>query len=231
MSSFILKIIACICMFLDHYSDAIIGKFTFLNLIGRIAFPIFAYQTVQSYKHSKNIKKHLIKLFLFFLISEIPFRLFISTFSSSQSINVLMTFILAIISLIIFDKTKNKKIGFLFVIIISIINELIKADYGWFGILLVFNFYYFECIYRDKNKKLIMLLIAFLLCNLKYIPNMITNPNYINMYFYCGIFTSLSLVFISLYNSKEGHKLKYFFYIFYPLHLTVLYIIHNILLK
>ena len=41
MSSFVIKLIAIICMLCDHSSDALIGHFTFLNVIGRIAFPLF----------------------------------------------------------------------------------------------------------------------------------------------------------------------------------------------
>ena len=65
MTSFLLKIIGIITMLFDHVGDSIVGKFSFLNLIGRISFPIFAFQTVEGYIHTKNFKKHILKMFIF----------------------------------------------------------------------------------------------------------------------------------------------------------------------
>ena len=58
MSSFVLKIIAIITMFIDHVGYAIFGKFSFFNYIGRIAFPIFAFQISEGYSHTKDLKKY-----------------------------------------------------------------------------------------------------------------------------------------------------------------------------
>ena len=59
MSSFVIKLIAIITMLCDHSGDAIIGHFSILNIIGRIAFPLFCFQIVVGYKHTKNVKKYL----------------------------------------------------------------------------------------------------------------------------------------------------------------------------
>ena len=220
MTSFILKIIGIITMLSDHIGDAIYGKFSFFNLIGRIAFPIFAFQAVQGYINTKNFKKYMIRLFIFACISQIPFMLFLSTFTTGFSLNIFFTFFLGLLSLFMYDKCKNKLIGFLLVIFTSIIAEIIHVDYGAFGILLIFVFYFF------KDKKLQMIIIATLLCFAKYIPSIIEFPILYMHYLSCALFTSLSLIFIWFYNKKQGPKAKYFFYIFYPLHLLILYLIH-----
>lgn len=207
-------------MLFDHIGDSILGKFSFFNLIGRIAFPIFAFQSVQSYIHTKNFKKHVLKLLIFACISQIPFMLFLSTFSTTFALNIFFTFVLGLICLFIYDKCTNKILGFIFVIIGSIIGEIIHVDYGAFGILLIFAFYLF------KDKKLLMTITTIILCFAKYIPNIIEVPSLYLHYLSCAIFTSLSLIFILFYNKKQGPKAKYFFYIFYPLHLLILYIIH-----
>ena len=108
MTSFVLKIIAVICMLFDHVGDVLIVDFSYFNLIGRIAFPIFAYQSVQGYIHTKNLKEHLLKLFIFACISQLPFYLFLSTFSNKFYLNVLFTFLLGLITLFVYDKCKNK---------------------------------------------------------------------------------------------------------------------------
>jgi len=219
MNSFILKIIALICMCFDHVGNSILGKFSFLNLIGRFSFPIFAFQSVQGYIHTKNFKKHMIKLLIFACISQIPFQLFLSTYSNSFYLNIFFTFLLGLFSLHLYDHINNKFIGLICVTFIAIIGELIKVDYGAFGIILMFIFY----VFKDKKKYLIpSTLLLFLL---HHIPNMIEYPSYILTYTSLFIFSSLSLIFICFYNKKEGPKAKYLFYIFYPLHLLILYIL------
>lgn len=221
MTSFILKIIGVITMLFDHVGDAIIGKFSFCNLIGRIAFPIFAFQAVQGYIYTKDFKKHMLKLFIFACISQIPFMLFLSTFTEEiLTLNIFFTLFLGLLALFVYDKCKNKVLGFLFVILTSIIAYFIHVDYGTFGILLMFCFYFF------KDKKGSMAITTIVLCFLRFVPDIIATPVLWFIYIQCAIFTALSLIFILFYNKNEGPKAKYFFYIFYPLHLLILYFLH-----
>ena len=64
MSACVLKIIAIISMTFDHMSYLIFGEFSFMNYIGRIAFPIFAYQITEGYIHTHNLKKYFFRLFI-----------------------------------------------------------------------------------------------------------------------------------------------------------------------
>lgn len=223
MTSFLLKIIGVICMTCDHISDAIIGHFSFLNLIGRIAFPIFAFQAVQGYIYTKNIKKHLIKLFIFGLISQIPFTLFLSTFTKSFSLNIFFTIFLGLVSIILYDKLNKKWIGFILAIIVSILGEIFHVDYGMYGVLLIFFFYLF------RDNKINMCLYTFILIFINYSIYIIQSPTYITHYINCLIFSLLSLLFILHYNGKQGPKTKYLFYIFYPTHLIILFFINYII--
>ena len=72
MSSFVLKIIVSVCMLIDHIG-AVFPSPEVLRMIGRIAFPVYAYMVAQGCKHTKNIYKYLFRLGIFALISEIPF--------------------------------------------------------------------------------------------------------------------------------------------------------------
>ena len=125
-------------MLCDHISISLFGKFTWLNYIGRIAFPIFAYQSVQGYIHTKNKKKHFIKLFIFALISQLPFVLFLSTYKGDFALNIFFTFSLGLLTLFLYEKCKNPILGFLVVLISSVLAEFTKMDYGAFGILLIY---------------------------------------------------------------------------------------------
>ena len=171
MTSFILKIIGIISMLSDHIGDSVLGVFSFFNYIGRIAFPIFAFQAVQGYIHTKNFKKHMLKLFIFACISQIPFMLFLSTFTEQFLLNIFFTFFLGLFSLFLYDKCKYKLLGFLIVVFISVIGEIINVDYGAFGILLIFSFYFF------KDKKYLMAISTIILCFAKYVPNIINFPS------------------------------------------------------
>lgn len=212
-------------MLFDHFGDAIFHKFSFFNLIGRISFPIFAFQLVNGYIHTKNLKNYIIKMFIFSLIAQVPFILFLSTFSNEIYLNIFFTFTLGLIALFIYDKCNNKFLGLLCVLIISYLAYLIKVDYGAFGILSIFIFYIFV-VNTKKYRKLLMSISFILLSFAYYLPNIISSPTLLAHYFLCILFTCLSLIFILFYNRKEGPKLKYFFYIFYPLHLTILYLLN-----
>ena len=225
MTSFLLKMIGIISMLCDHSGDAIIKNFSNFNLIGRFAFPIFAFQAANGYIHTRNLKNYMIRLLIFAIISQIPFMLFISTYSNNFSLNIFFTLLLGICSLYVYDKINNKILGFAAVIAISIIAQLIKVDYGAFGVLAIFLFYLF------KNDKLKMVISFLLICIGKYTLYTIQNPILYQYYIKLGIFTFLAIIPILFFNNKEGPKLKYFFYIFYPLHLIVLWFISMFLLK
>ena len=104
MSAFVLKVIALISMVCDHSSYVIFGRFSFLNYIGRIAFPIFAFQITEGYTHTRNLKSYLLRLFAFSLISQAPFMLFTSIISSKFSLNIFFTLFLGLISITLFDR-------------------------------------------------------------------------------------------------------------------------------
>ena len=118
MSAFTLKIIAVITMFIDHIGYIVYnGKIPYLNFIGRLSFPIFAFQISEGYIHTKNLKKYFFRLFLFAIISQFPFMLFDSLFIDEFYLNVFFTLLLGLLSIFIYDKLNNKLIG----IIISVL--------------------------------------------------------------------------------------------------------------
>ena len=109
MSSFVLKIIAVVTMFIDHLGYIIWGRVTFFNYIGRLAFPIFAFQISEGYLHTKNLKKYFLRLIIIAIVSQIPYSLFLSTYSNDYtSPNIFFTLISGLSSITIYDKLKEK---------------------------------------------------------------------------------------------------------------------------
>ena len=151
MSSFVIKIIAIITMLCDHSGDAILGQFSFLNIIGRIAFPLFCFQIVIGYKHTKNVNKYLLRLFLFGLISQIPFSLFTYSYLGRfDLLNVYFTLALGLLAIYILDTSPKeyKLLAIILDIFLMIIAEFLQTDYGWFGVCLIICIYLF---YNDKR--------------------------------------------------------------------------------
>ena len=151
MSSFVIKLIAIITMFCDHFGDAVLGRFSILNIIGRIAFPLFCFQIVVGYKHTKNVKNYLIRLFVFGIISQIPFSLFTYSYLGRfDLLNVYFTLALGLLAIYVLDTLpkKYKIIAVVFDIILMAIAEFAQTDYGWFGVCLIICIYLF---YNDKK--------------------------------------------------------------------------------
>lgn len=221
MSTFMLKIIAIIAMLLDHTGYIIFNKFSFLNYLGRLAFPIFAFLITEGYSHTSNLKKYLYRLTLFAIISQIPYMLFTSTFNNTFNLNILFTLILGLISIIIYNKINNKILGFLLVTLAAILAQIFPFDYGWFGIAIMFIFHIF------KSKKLLLNLYFIIATFINFFFKFFITSN--SIYLVVILFTCFALIPINLYNEKKGKSIKYFFYAFYPLHLITLYILNFII--
>ncbi len=238
MDVFTLKIIAIITMIIDHINPLIYGdNFSWLRCIGRISFPIFAFLLVEGYFHTKDIKKYLLRLTLFALISQYPFYLYTSLLSKTAYLNVGFTLLLGLLSILIYDKLNkivDKKVKKVFdryickylllfiVVIIAIIASIIKCDYQAFGVLLIFIFYIF------KDNKLLLNISSMCLIMCYYFPNLFTNI-FDSKSLETLLFYIISITLINIYNGKKGYNLKWLFYLIYPLHLLILGIIERII--
>ncbi len=231
MNAFVLKIIACFTMFIDHVGYIVFdGHSSWFNYVGRLAFPIFAFQISEGYIHTHDVKKYLLRLILFAFISQIPFLLFHSIINNELGLNVIFTLFLGLVAIIIYDKY-NKFVGVFSAIIFGIIAHFLNSDYSFYGVGITFLFYVF-----NKNKCL--LAISFIIATLmQYSYLILVYYNYgfeflknvfiiYLPYFICTIF---SIIIILCYNKKKGPSTKYFFYLFYPLHMILIYILSFVL--
>ena len=207
MSSFVLKIIAMVAMTMDHLNYVIYDHITWLNYIGRLAFPIFAWQIVVGFEKTRDVKKYIFRLFVLAIISQPFFYLLFGEFMSVFTLNTIFTLLFGLLCLCALKKSEF--LGLLVTLATCMLSEYVNFDYGSFGILMIVIFYLF------RNNKGLMVL--FQLANLGIYQ--IFHPNSIEMYSFVAI------LLILLYNGKRGYNVKYLFYIFYPLHLLILYIL------
>ena len=243
INSFTLHILAMIFMLSDHLWIIFFPNQLWLYALGRLTFPIFAFMIVEGFFRTKNRKKYLIRIFIFAIISEIPFNLFSSLAMRKVTMlfypynNVLWTFLIALCGLNLLEEIENfknldKVIRFLEKITISFISimmaYLIKSDYLGYGVITVLIFYFF----REKNYRNIFFQAVSIA-----ILNIFIMPGYEFPFYFFGnkvfikvqIFAIFSLVIIWLYNGEQGiHNkfIKYSFYFFYPLHLLLIVAIY-----
>ena len=82
----------------DHLWAALLPGTVWLSTFGRMAFPIFAFQVVEGYAHTKRFRVYLGRMFLFALVSETSFDLMYAgpVFYPFQQ-TVIFTFCLALV--------------------------------------------------------------------------------------------------------------------------------------
>ena len=124
ISSFELKLIALICMIIDHVgyyfvNSISVNMYTACRIIGRISMPIFLFLIVQGYIHTRNFKKYIIRLLFFACITQ--FALFlcefigievmqkINTYNICLSFNILFSFVLCLFFLKLLDSVLFEK--------------------------------------------------------------------------------------------------------------------------
>ena len=202
-------------MFSDHY-HYIVGGSEILNVIGRIAFPIFAFTLNEGYVHTRSLKKYLLRLFIFAVSIQMPSILF----GYDYPMNIFFTLFLGLLSIYIFNlKKMNVILKIILIGFILFFSQKFKLDYGIYGILVIINFN----IFRNNKFKILMNFLVLNIYNVIF-PKVFDLPD-------TQLFSLISLVFIFMYNGEKGRSMKYFFYLFYPIHFFILEVIKFILEK
>ncbi len=207
LNGFTLKMIAMITMAIDHTGMVLFPQYMIFRIIGRLAFPIYCFLLVEGAVHTTNRKKYLGRMLLFALISEVPFDLVCTGYPFSlYSQNVFFTLFLGLAAIFLLERTRRNVYGMLGVIAIILLAEFAYTDYGSGGIVIIMLFYLF------REQKLFKS-VGFAAADIFLYGGITSVQSY-------GVF---SLIPILCYNGRRGPSVKYLFYVFYPVHLLVLY--------
>ncbi len=213
MNTFQLKLIAISSMLIDHIGAILFPEIIIFRIIGRLAFPIFAFLITKGYQKTSGLKKYMGRLMLFALISQIPFQM-----AFGSGLNIFFTLFIGLYAIYLYDNYNKIYI----VILAGVFCEILKTDYGLYGIVLIFLFHYFRNDFKQLVKPVVFINLAIILVSgLPYYNKGIKQLQDI-LWIIIQSFSIISLVFIKHYNNKKGPGLKYFFYIFYPGHLLIL---------
>ena len=230
-----LKFIACITMLIDHAGLLLFPQYDILRIIGRISFPLFAFMIAEGCRYTKNKLKHFLMVFGLGAVCQIVY-IIMDVKSGLSYMNVLITFSFAIITIyclqlfkkqIFCETPKALRIigsGALFIAVVCgvyIFNSYVDIDYGFTGAMLpVFaSLFMFDPTTDHPVKTVLDRNIIHVIClgiGLAFL--FMESLNYVKYY------ALLALIPLLFYSGKKGKlNTKYFFYIFYPAHLVILY--------
>lgn len=222
-------------MLIDHTGLILFPQYTFLRVIGRIAYPLYAYCIAEGFRHTRSRTKYFLRIFLLGLACQAVY----TVAERELYIGILLVFSMSIVIMSLVDCVKDsmrseksslsKLIYRIFgleitaeqdkiisliltcaaVMAVFVLCMYVDVDYGFFGVMLPV----FTNLFNDRRKRLVM----FSACLIALCIDL-TDA------FTIQYFSLLTIPILATYNGKRGkHSLKYFFYIFYPLHLALLY--------
>lgn len=227
-----LKLIAALSMLIDHVGYMLFPSVTVLRILGRIAFPIFAFMVAQGCRYTRNRLRHFLSIFILGVVMQIVMHIA----GEGGVMNIFLTFSLSILLIYALDSIKKlifvKKSGFLVILLCSagfallaaafcVIAEELHMDYGAFGCLapLTASIFFSEDGYPEFMKRLDMLPIHVITMSVCLIWHAVDSGG-VQPYFF------LAIPLLMLYSGKRGRlNLKYFFYVFYPAHMVIIYAI------
>lgn len=216
-----LKVIACMTMLLDHVGAMFVRGYT-LRIIGRIAFPIFCFLMAEGAYYTKNPRKYALRLLIGALLSEIPFDLAFQRGLTWRSQSVMVTLLLGFLVVEAIQNTQNNLLKLLAVSAGFALGQLLQTDYGGYGVLLI-------VLFSQTRRKwwLQTVLVAMFAWMMDSVPVQV-----LGMRIPIEMFALLAMLPIGCYSGRkrsDSKVLQWEFYLFYPVHLTVLVVIRYFL--
>ena len=236
-----LKTIACIIMLLDHIGaifvlecfyraageekGTILELYNMLRTIGRLAFPIYCFLLVEGISHTRNPKRYGLRLLTGALLSEIPYDLVFYGSINMQEQSVMVTLLLGFLMLTAISSVSQLILKLALVIPFALAAGKLGADYGAKGILVIAAFAFTRELPRKHLWQFFLLWFIFL-------PNHLMALNWLSGFkMTIQEWAVFSVVLISLYSGQkqtDNRTLQWGFYLFYPVHLLILYLIGHI---
>ena len=181
--------------------------------------PVFAFCISEGFAHTHDKQRYLLRMGIFSLVSEVPFDLVtagVPLESSHQ--NIMATFFWAILGLMLFERItgegapkSREAAGFIMLAVFAMLSVLLGLDYNMLGCGLIFVFY----LLRGKGLEI------------EAAAGAVYHALLRNMGIYW--FGLLGFLPILSYNGQRGRGLKWLFYLFYPGHLLLIWLVRTML--
>lgn len=229
-----IKYFAMFTMLLNHIAHVFLLKGTpryeLLEDIGFFTAPVMCYFLVEGYKHTHSKVGYGLRLFLFTLVSQIPFQLAFA----QRGLNMIFTLLCCFLILVTMEKVDNRilKAAIVTVLMLATVN----GDWGIIAPLFTIFFYHG---WGDRRMTAHGFFVCFLLFSMLNVQNYMNGEpgNWTAYAVFHGLLSGLGIlaagiVILFFYNGKRMEKgknfSKWFFYLFYPGHLLVLYFIKSV---
>ncbi len=216
-----LKILASVFMLLDHIGFLLLPSVGWLRIIGRLAFPIYAFMIAEGCFYTKNKLKYFLQIFVLGAICQAAYFIY----NGDTYMCILITFSLSVLIIYSLDYLKKQvlakkwpkavlALGLLATAVAGafVFTRIFRVDYGFTGVLIPVMASFFNNPNEKKPKQLAS--VAMLGLGLIFLAWRVGGVQ---------IYSILAILLLLLYSGKRGKlNLKYYFYIFYPLHLLAL---------
>ena len=230
LSGNMLKLIAALAMVADHAGVILFPGLAFLHVIGRFAFPIFAFMIAQGCLYTRNRVRYFLTVFGVGAVCQLT----LFCYNGSLEMSILITFSLSI--LLIYALQFFKEAFFLpranflqlygplllllgGVLGVFVLGTYVDLDYGATGVLVPLFAAMLHPPRKTEGTPLHRLQDPILQVLVMALGLLILAIDDGGIQYY----SLLSIPLLCLYSGKRGkYKLKYFFYIFYPAHLLLL---------
>ncbi|MDO4331185.1 MAG: TraX family protein [Eubacteriales bacterium] len=229
-----LKVIAMVTMAIDHTGAALFPYAVTLRVIGRIAFPIYMWLLVMGFVHTSSRKKYMLRMAALAVVSEFPFDLALTGEWTFQWQNIYFTLLLSLLLMVVLEKAmdvggRSRRIAMVgaAVIVSMLLAEWLNFDYSCTGPVLAAVFYLY---YRTGRPDLFAGF--FLFCFSRFFNPVLNGEQLTDPYIWLSCFLNalleccgaMAIPFIRNYNGvRKWKRGKAFFYLFYPVHLLILY--------
>ena len=231
LSALDLKLLAMAAMLADHMGYLLFPTAMWMRYVGRLAFPIFAFQIAEGWYRTRDRKKYTLRLLICAVVSEVPFDLAFSGQPIDPGYqNVLWTFCIAAAALWAMEVLRRRlHIPLPLVALCAgaagyLLGEALQSDYFGPGVLTVLVF----ALCRQWHIGRLPELAAMLVINGWLLPSAdmtlwgVTLP--------VELLATAALLPIWLYRGRQGPYgpwLRWVWYGFYPAHLLVLWLIYT----
>lgn len=209
-------------MLLDHIGATMVRGYP-LRIIGRIAFPIFCYLMAEGAYYTKNSRKYCIRLVIGMLLSELPFDLAFRGKPTWEYQSVMVTLLLGFVVVEIIQNTRYDLVKLLAVGGGFALAEWANTDYGGCGVLLV-------VLFSQTRGKLWLQTVMLVLFS--WILNSVRVP-VLGYDIPIELFSVFAMIPIARYSGRKAtssRAVQWGFYLFYPVHLTVLVFVRMLVL-
>jgi len=196
-------------MTIDHIGAILFPEDIVLRIIGRLSFPLFCYLIVLGVETTTNLRNYFMRLLSFAFISQIPYQLALGH-ESPTLLNIFFT--LSFGTLFFMHP--------LLLLLSILVSQFLNFDYGPYGIILIISMYILR---KNTNYGIVLIVLLNILLLLEspaQIMSLLALPIII---FHKNGFLETGKG-VDNYNSYPLWR-KYFFYVYYPIHLVTLYAI------